>query len=258
MMSSVRDCWIWGDGKTFKCKWPVDSQRYGNKPWARGRTWAVHVSHQPCVPAALRMVPSTTNIHRHAHTPSFKNFADPFSCHKGCDFSEFGLLEKIRLKVATNGQFGPQFYQGWVATIAQGGLPLTRMLFLEHFISAFALVFTIHLLCKRDFVFNVPVYPLTSLAILGACKKWLIPSFFSGQSHSSFNIVPENYEKAEKSKEPTAEPVLRNRKNTLTDSFIFHMTPICLRPSCLLLPCLLSQNINALCLSEVKKDMTWN
>lgn len=43
VMSSVRDCWIQGDGKMFKWKWPVNSQRYGNKPWARGRTWAVNL-----------------------------------------------------------------------------------------------------------------------------------------------------------------------------------------------------------------------
>lgn len=43
MMSSVRDCWIWGNGKTFKWKGQVGSQRYGNKPWARVRTWAVNL-----------------------------------------------------------------------------------------------------------------------------------------------------------------------------------------------------------------------
>lgn len=43
MMSSVRDYWIWGHGKTFKWKWSVSIQRYGNKPWARGRMWAVNL-----------------------------------------------------------------------------------------------------------------------------------------------------------------------------------------------------------------------
>lgn len=43
MMSSVRHCWIWGNGKTFKWKWQVGSQTYGNKPWARVRTRAVNL-----------------------------------------------------------------------------------------------------------------------------------------------------------------------------------------------------------------------
>lgn len=49
VMSSVRDCGIWTDGKTFKWKWPVSSQRYGNKPWVRDRqeVSCKPMSHQP-------------------------------------------------------------------------------------------------------------------------------------------------------------------------------------------------------------------